>query len=224
MALPRSLPERLSRIHSWAHAQPWLGRFTLMNRLLLAMAFIPTGLVKASGQRFTSLPVSDPVGFFFEAMYQTGPFWVFIGASQMVASLLLLIPSTATLGAVLFLPIVFSIVLITWGIGFSGTVWVTSGMLVSTVYLLAWDADRLWLAASLLLGSRRGPSVFTGMNWTERIGWFVGGLVGVGFLLTARDILPSSIRPELLYVGLGGMGLVITGWIVSLTRSRGGGR
>jgi hypothetical protein len=97
-------------------------------------------------------------------------------------------------------------------------------MLVSTIYLLAWDADRLWLAASLLLVSRRGPSVFTGMNWIERIGWFVGGLVGVGFLLTARGILPSSIRPELLYVGLGGLGLVITGWIVSLTRSGGGGR
>jgi hypothetical protein len=191
-----------------------------MNRLLLAMAFLPTGLVKATGQRFTSLPVSDPVGFFFEAMYQTGPFWVFIGVSQVVASLLLLIPSTATLGAVLFLPIVFSIVLITWGIGFSGTVWVTSGMLVSAIYLLAWDADRLWTAGSLLLGPRRGPSVFARMNWIERIGWFVGGLVGVGFLLTARGMLPYSMRPELLYVGLGGMGLVVTGWVVSLRAKR----
>jgi uncharacterized membrane protein len=194
-----------------------------MNRLLLAMAFLPTGLVKATGQRFTSLPISDPVGFFFEAMYQTGPYWVFIGVSQLTASILLLIPSTATLGAVLCFPIVFSIALITWGIGFGGTVWVTTGMLVSVTYLLVWDADRVWAAWSGLAGSRQGPPLLKRMNWVERIGWILGGLVGVVFFLTARNLLPSSIRPELLLVGLAGMGLVVTGWIVSLAWPRGNG-
>ncbi|MGI9625596.1 MAG: DoxX family protein, partial [Longimicrobiales bacterium] len=89
------LPPVLERAHSWSRAQPWLGRFTLMNRLLLAMAFIPTGLVKATGQRFTTLPVENPVGFFFEAMYQTGPYWFFIGAMQILAGVLLLVPATA---------------------------------------------------------------------------------------------------------------------------------
>jgi hypothetical protein len=46
-----------------------------MNRLLMAMALLPTRLVKVAGQRFTSIPTSDPVGLFFEAMYRTGPFW-----------------------------------------------------------------------------------------------------------------------------------------------------
>ena len=69
-----------------------------MNRILLAMAFFPTGLVKATGQRFTLLPIENPVGFFFEAMYQTGPYWYFIGMVQVAAAVLLLIPATATLG------------------------------------------------------------------------------------------------------------------------------
>ena len=99
------------------------------------MAFFPTGLVKLTGQRFTLLGVDTPVGFFFEAMYQTGPYWRFIGLAQITASVLLLIPRTATLGALLFLPIGTSIFLITWGVGFQGTVWVTSGMLLAVVYL-----------------------------------------------------------------------------------------
>ena len=70
-----------------------------MNRILLAMAFLPTGLVKATGQRFTLLPVDTPVGFFFEAMYRTGPFWRFIGVVQVASAVMLLIPGTALLDA-----------------------------------------------------------------------------------------------------------------------------
>ena len=86
------MPAPLARAHAWARAQPWLGRFTLMNRILLAMAFLPTGAVKATGQRFTTLPVEDPIGFFFEAMYRTGPFWNFVGAVQVLSAVLLLVP------------------------------------------------------------------------------------------------------------------------------------
>jgi uncharacterized membrane protein YphA (DoxX/SURF4 family) len=105
----------------WAWGQPWLRRFTLANRLLLSMAFLPTGLVKLTGQRFTVLSVDTPVGFFFEAMYQTGPYWIFIGLVQVVAAVLLLIPATATLGAVVFFPVGLSVLLVTWGVGFGTT-------------------------------------------------------------------------------------------------------
>ena len=53
----RPMPEGLARAHAWARAQPWLARFTLMNRVLLAMAFFPTGLVKATGQPLAGGPV-----------------------------------------------------------------------------------------------------------------------------------------------------------------------
>lgn len=220
MRIPHDPPERLSRWHTWARAQPWLGRFTLMNRLLLAMAFLPTGLVKATGQRFTVLPVENPVGFFFEAMYRTGPYWHFIGLMQIAAAILLLVPSTATLGAVLFFPIILSVVLITWGVGFQGTVWITSAMLLAVVYLLCWDGDRLWAAASHVVGPRRGPSLLAGATRIEQIGWALGGLTGLGVFLVTRSFLPRSTLLSLLGAGVLAAFLVVAGWATTLVRSR----
>jgi hypothetical protein len=53
---------------------PAAARLTLMSRILLAVAFIPTGSVKLMGERFTSLGMDTSVGAFFEAMYQTGAY------------------------------------------------------------------------------------------------------------------------------------------------------
>lgn len=220
MPITSSLPPPLSRIHAWARLQAWLGRFTLANRILLATAFIPTGLVKVTGQRFTALPISDPVGFFFEALYRTGPYWKFIGAMQVVAALLILIPQTAVLGALLLVPVVLSIFLITWGIGFSGTVYVTAGMLLSAIYLVCWDADRVWNAMSNLLGARRGPPLLEGAVWIERIGWILGGAVGIAFFLIARGLMPRSLVNELFYVGLTALVMVLVGWVIALRRQK----
>lgn len=196
------MPEPLARAHAWARRQPWLGRFTLMNRILLAMAFLPTGLVKASGQRFTSLPVENPVGFFFEAMYQTGPYWHFIGVMQMAAAVLLLIPATATVGAVLFLPIGLSIFLITWGIGFQGTVYVTAGMLLATTYLVCWDGDRVWAAAVQLVGARPTRGLLEGAGRVEKAGWATGAAVGIAIFMVVRGFLPASWMRGLLAAGV----------------------
>lgn len=222
MAIDAPFPASLSRIHGWARAQPWLARFTLLNRLLLAMAFLATGLVKATGQRFTLLPVETPIGFFFEAMYRTGPYWYFIGLSQVCAAILLLIPATSTFGALLSLPIVVSIFLITWGIGFGNTVIVAGGMLLSVVYLLSWDADRLWRAATALFGVRNGPRLLEGATLVERLGWGLGGLAGVAMLLVTRSFLPSSLLGDLLIVGGAAAAMVVAGWVIGLVRSRSG--
>ena len=210
---PSILPEPFNRLHSWARGQPWLGRFTLMNRLLLAMAFIPTGLVKATGQRFTQLPVDNPVGFFFEATYQTGPFWYFIGLCQIVTAVFLLIPATATLGAVFLLPIAFSIVLITWGIGFGGTVYVTAAMLLSAIYLICWDADKLYSAGVKLFAKQEDPKLLEGATVIEKSAWITGGMVGIGLLLTTRGFIPTSLRVELFFVGLVSFLVVVASWI-----------
>ncbi len=222
MTTPRPLPAHFKRVHAWVRLQPWLCRFTLMNRLLLAMAFLPSGLTKAMGNRFTILPIDDPVGFFFEAMYRTGPFWNFIGIAQLAAALLLIVPSTATLGALLFFPIILSICLITWGVGFGTTVYITTAMLLSATYLVLWDADRIWAASFGLLGVRRGPPLLEGMTWLERVGWVLGGSVGFAFFLVTLSLIPSSFINELFFVGLAAAGMVLTGWIVGLSRSGGG--
>lgn len=218
--MTQDLPPSLARAHAWARAQPWLRRFTLVNRLLLAMAFLPTGLVKVAGQRFTTIPIENPIGFFFEAMYRTGPYWHFIGLVQVVAAVLLLIPATATVGALMFFPIGISILLITWGMGFGGTPLVAAGMLLSVVYLLCWDADRIWAGASHLLGRRRQAPLLENANKLERAGWLLGGVVGMALFLSTRDFVPISLRMYLFFAGVGAALMVVAGWILAAFHNR----
>ena len=118
-------------------------RFTLFTRILLAAGFIPTGMVKLLGQRFTTIPDSStPIGAFFESMYQTGLFWNFIGAVQVAAGVLLLSPRHAHLGALLFLPVIASINVINIALGFGLTTVITAFMLLAALYLCCWDYDR----------------------------------------------------------------------------------
>lgn len=214
------LPMPLARAHAWMRAQSWLARFTLLNRILLAIAFLPTGLVKATGQRFTLLPVSDPIGFFFEAMYRTGPYWVFIGLVQVAAAIAILIPRTALIGALLFLPVTVSIVLITWSLGFSGTVWVAAAMLSSVLYLLCWDGDRVWRLAVILARTEPAPLSFRDAHLLERVGWFLGGAAGVGLLLIARGLLPRAITAATFLVGVAAAGMVVAGWLLTAIHKR----
>ncbi len=214
------LPPALAHLLARVRATPLLQRFTLMNRLLLAMAFLPAGLVKLTGQRFTILPVDDPVGFFFEAMYRTGPWWRFIGLVQVLAAVLLLVPRTATLGAVLFAPVVGSILLITVGVGFGLTAVIVAGMLLANVWLICWDADRIWAAGAGLWGSRRELHPLLDMHWVEMAGWLLGGAVGMGLFLATRSFLPMSAAPPLLGVGALAVALVIGGGIAGGLRAR----
>lgn len=111
----------LDRLHARAHQSRWLARLALLTRILLALGFTPSGLTKLLGNRFTSLPLEDPVGFFFEAMFRTGFYWRFLGLAQVTAAALLLIPRTTTLGAVIYFPIILNIFLITVSMRFQGT-------------------------------------------------------------------------------------------------------
>jgi hypothetical protein len=134
----------IDRLHTRATAQPALRVFTVCVRVLLALAFVPSGLVKIMGEPFTTLPLSDPVGYFFAGFFSAHGYYRFVGVAQWVASGLLLIPRTAALGALLYLPIIVNIFAITVAIGpaFSGTRVVTGAMLTANVYLLCWDWDR----------------------------------------------------------------------------------
>jgi len=117
--------------------------FSWGTRILLAIGFLPSGLKKAMGERFTSLGIDTPVGFFFEAFYKTGFYWNFIGVAQLLAALLLVIPRTKTLGAILYFQIILNIYLITLSMSFRGTVYITGLMLLGSLYLLIWDYKKL---------------------------------------------------------------------------------
>jgi hypothetical protein len=137
----------LDTLHAATVRCAWAQRFTALTRLLLALAFIPSGLVKALGLPFTSLGPDTAVGAFFGALYASGFYYRFIGLAQLLAAVLLLFPRTATVGALIYLPIVVNIVVITLSIGFQGTWVITCLMLLANVYLLCWEYDtlkRLW--------------------------------------------------------------------------------
>jgi len=134
---------RLDRLFVGVRAIPFFLRMTLFTRILLAAGFIPTGAVKLLGQRFTLIGPESPIGAFFEAMYQTGGYWRFLGLCQVLAGLMLLIPRTAHLGALLFLPIMANILVITVALGFGGTPVIGGLMLLAVMYLCAWDYHRI---------------------------------------------------------------------------------
>ena len=112
-------------------------------RILLAVGFLPSGLTKVLGRSFTRLPETDAVGRFFSHLQEMGGLYTMIGVCQVLAAALLVLPATALLGALMYLPIVSGIVVITWTLPFGNTRFVTAAMLVGTVFLLAWDWPRL---------------------------------------------------------------------------------
>lgn len=121
----------------------WTQMFTAFTRCLLAVGFIPPSIPKILHKPFTVLPDSNPVGHYFNALMDAGFYYEFIGWSQIIAAILLLIPRTSHIGALMFLPIIANIAVLTCSVGFQGTWLLTIFMCLAAVYLVAWEYDRL---------------------------------------------------------------------------------
>lgn len=141
----------LDAIHASITHRWYFQVFTVFTRILLAVAFIPPSYKKIVHQPFTSLPDSNPVGHYFNALLQTGFYYEFLGWGQLIAAILLLFPRTAHLGALLFLPIIVNIAVLTSSVGFAGTWLITLLMTFAATWLVAWDYDRL---KPILFGKR----------------------------------------------------------------------
>lgn len=191
--------EVLDRLHARVRATPFFLRFTLLTRILLAAGFVPTGLVKLLGRRFTTLPVETPIGAFFEAMYQTGLYWQFLGASQVLAGLLLLWPRFAHLGALLFLPIMANIFVITVSLGFGGTAFVTGPMLLAVLFLCAWDYRRF--RSILTTSEAPGAAPVLGLDRLEVLGFWIFGVSLFAFFLLSRGLAPGGIGFSAMVLG-----------------------
>jgi uncharacterized membrane protein YphA (DoxX/SURF4 family) len=173
-----SISTTLDSIHAKARSYRLLHYFAGFNRIVLAAAFIPSGMTKLLGNRFTLLPLESPVGFFFEAFYRTGGWYRFVGFCQVLAAILLLIPRTATLGAAIFFPIVLNIMIITIAVGFTGTWVITSLMFIANLYLICWDYDKF--KAILPLKSESKPFVLR-KAWPVMAFWILGSVAAFGF-------------------------------------------
>jgi len=137
-----SLLAAFEREYGELRRNKWLRWFAIFCRITLAFGFIPAGIVKVTGERFTALPSNHPLGHYFDALLLTGFYYTFIGVAQLIAALLLLIPRTALMGATLYCPIILNIFVLTHATRFDGTRIVTL-MLLANLFLLIWDYDRL---------------------------------------------------------------------------------
>src|ERR1044071_1188880 len=102
-----SISDKLNDVYYEAKGNKWFHYFVVFCRVVLALGFIPSGIVKVMGERFASgLSVNHPLGHYLEALYHTEYYYTFIGVSQLIIALLLLIPRTALLGALMYFPII----------------------------------------------------------------------------------------------------------------------
>lgn len=200
-----SIENSLDSLHAKVKQNRLLQYFAAFNRIILAVAFIPSGMTKVLGNRFTSLPLDNQIGFFFEAFYQTGGWYRFVGFCQILAAILLLIPRTSTLGATIFFPIVLNIAIITISVGFKGTWLITSLMFLANLYLICWDYDKFKPILPFSKGEKRT------FDWRKSVPtillWTFGAICVFGFF----TILNQSFRN----LGLiGAAGAVVAGIIL----------
>lgn len=133
-------PQRMKKIVTLLQTSRFVKLAVIYLRYFIGFAFVFSSFVKIKGERFTTISVTEPVGYFFEALYQSGFYWNFLGWSQFIAGTLLMTQRFATVGAMIFLPIILNVFMITHCIDFGmGTPIITTLMLMASIFLLLWD-------------------------------------------------------------------------------------
>ena len=152
----------LLRLRQWLLMQ----LFIVYLRYLIGGAFVFASLIKLKGHRFTTEDGSaaplHSAWHLFETLYQSGLYWQFLGAAQLVAGLLLMTQRYARLGTLAFLPIVVNIFVITLSYEFGLTPVITGLLLLANLLLVWWEWPVLRVlvnqAPSPLPPARLGPA------------------------------------------------------------------
>ena len=185
----------------------WAQLFIIYTRYLIGFAFIFASIVKLQGLRFTAESgAENPINsawHFFETMYQSGLYWKFLGFGQLMAGLLLITQRYAKLGAIMFLPIIANVFVITISYEFSGTPIITGLMLFATILLLLWDWDSL----KILINQK--PTYSDRKRLEHDSIWIVMGAIffiltiAAKFIISITVLIPLSI--SFLIIGFAGL-------------------
>jgi uncharacterized membrane protein YphA (DoxX/SURF4 family) len=138
-----NISSRLDQLHLQTRQNRWHRYFSVFVRIALAAGFIPAGITKIVGEHFTGLSAMHPMGHYLLAWYRTGFYYTFVGVMQVTAAILLLIPFTATLGAVIYFPIILNICILSLSVRFEGSLITSPVMVVANLYLFWWDYHKL---------------------------------------------------------------------------------
>ena len=191
---------RIEEIYYEAKSDKWLKGFAVFCRIALAASFLPTGFVKIMGERFAAgLPSNNPLGHYFDALYLTGYYYTFIGIVQIITAILLLIPRTSLLGALMYFPIIVNICVLTYATRFDGTRLITM-MVLASLFLLIWDYDRLKHILPFKQPKTDPPVLKKPLGKRLRIIFFGGSIAVLVFIIIGTfylyEIVPGNSEDE----------------------------
>ena len=148
--------------------------FIIYTRYLIGSAFVFASIVKLKGGRFTTIGgENEPINsawHMFETLYQSGLWWKFLGLGQIVAGFLLMTQRYAKLGALMFLPVISNVFVITVSYDFKGTPVITGLMLLANIMLVAWNWDELKILVN------KTPVINTALRFENMRIWEITGL------------------------------------------------
>jgi hypothetical protein len=113
--------------------------FTINLRFIIGFGFLPSGLKKIVGQPFANPGQEGAFMEYLDALFATGFYYEMIGWAQVIAAVLLISQRFATIGAILFLPIIFNIMVLTLSTIGSFTPVIATLMFFGISYLVLWD-------------------------------------------------------------------------------------
>ncbi|MCK7590626.1 DoxX family protein [Subsaxibacter sp. CAU 1640] len=183
--------------HRMIRQNRWYWYFYILCRLSLAFGFFAAGMVKIVGERFASgLSIVHPMGAYLEALHHTGYYYTFIGVAQILAAVLLIIPRTVTLGALVYLPIIVNIWILSFAVRFDGSYMTAPLMTFANIYILVWNYDRL----KYILPLKIVPSynlIQKPAKWNNRFPFlFFSGVALVFVIVVLRFALFHDIMPR----------------------------
>jgi len=139
-----SISSKLDQLHLEITGNKWLHYFAIFLRLSLAFGFITSGIVKIMGERFASgLSVNHPMGQYLVALHHTGFYYTFVGVVQVIAAILLLVPRTVILGALLYFPVILNICVLSYAVRFEGSILTSPLMVLGCLFLIFWNYDKI---------------------------------------------------------------------------------
>jgi uncharacterized membrane protein YphA (DoxX/SURF4 family) len=191
---------RLEEIYYEAKSDKWLKGFAVFCRIALAASFLPAGFVKIMGERFAEgLPSNNPLGHYFDALYLTGYYYTFIGIAQIIIAILLLIPRTSLLGALMYFPIIINICVLTYATRFNGTR-LNTMMVLACLFLLVWDYDRLKYILPFKQTQTNPPVLQKPLGKRLRIIFFGGCFAVLAIIIVGTfylyEIVPGNSEEE----------------------------
>lgn len=191
---------RIEELYYEAKADEWFKGFAVFCRYFLAAVFIPMGFVKIIGERFAEgLSSNNPLGHYFDALYQTGYYYTFIGIAQVITAILLVIPRTSLLGALMYFPMIVNICVLTYATRFAGTRGNTI-LLLASLFLLLWDYDRLKYILPFKQPKTELPVLRKPLGMRLRIIFFGGCFAVVAFIIIGTfylyEIGPGNSEAE----------------------------